>query len=354
MSRLIHQVAADEPSFALLQQTLWQEATLRHPWYSPLSAAYQREYLRDCCFIDRSFVVAEGDRPILGVPMALCVAPDGLPEISAFGYPTLSLESRESAKIEPGLRVTAARLLKAEIDRVIEMHQVQRVIHREWSGALTPMGHHLMEIGGKATPLFSQWIDLTLPQPVLRQQVRKSYQSLINWGEKNLCLHLIDAHWHSQAAYPEAMERFRLLHIHAAGRETRSAQSWQCQFDMVQAGEAFLILGEWEGDLVTAALFQYTPDLCYYGVSASRRELFEKPLSHAVLWRAIVHAKALGCRWFEMGEQRYPNQGEPLPTSKEHGISTFKRGFGGETRLMLNIHWHRTPEEKNEEGKERE
>lgn len=36
-----------------------------------------------------------------------------------------------------------------------------------------------------------------------------------------------------------------------------------------------------------------------------------------------------------MGEQLYPNQGNPSPTQKELGIinSTFKRGFGGQMQV---------------------
>lgn len=327
-------VTAEEPAFSKLWSALWRSAPLRHPWYTPLSAAYQQDYLSASRFIDLSFLAVQGETPVLGVLTALRNDPDGRRELSAFGYPSLFLEHPQA---EPGLRQAAERLMRSEIDRIIETQAVDRVLHREWSCKLSPLGHHLMEIGAQATPAFSQWIDLSQPLPLLRRQVRKSYQSLINWGEKNLCLRLQDA----ETARPEEMERFRLLHLHAAGRETRSRESWERQFEMLRCGEAFLILGEWEGGPVTAALFQHTPDCCYYGVSASRRELFDKPLSHAVLWRAVMHAQTLGCAWFEMGEQRYPQQGDPPPTPKEQSISLFKRGFGGETRLLLDIKWQR-------------
>ena len=69
--------------------------------------------------------------------------------------------------------------------------------------------------------------------------------NLINWGEKNLVLTFEDA----DTIQEESIERFRQLHIQAAGRETRSQETWQSQYEMVRNGEAFLIFGELEGEL---------------------------------------------------------------------------------------------------------
>ena len=84
--------------------------------------------------------------------------------------------------------------------------------------------------------------------------------------------------------------------------------------------------------------FTHSKTNCYYQVSASRRDLFDKPMFHALMWTAILHAKKLGCRWFETGEQFFQNQpADRPPTQKELGISEFKAGFGGQTRMFLDI-----------------
>ena len=74
---------------------------------------------------------------------------------------------------------------------------------------------------------------------------------------------------------------------------------------MIKNNEAFLVLGEASGKLITSALFQYSDNSCYYSVSASKRELFDKPISHIVIWEAINYAKSIGCQSFETGEQIY-------------------------------------------------
>ena len=100
-----------------------------------------------------------------------------------------------------------------------------------------------------------------------------------------------------------------------------------------------MVLGDLESRLVTAALFIHSPKYCFYGVSASKRELFEKPLGHIVLWTAILQAKKIGCQFFETGEQLFPQQGATPPTPKELNISGFKKGFAGETYTRLEIIW---------------
>ncbi|SVE16488.1 uncharacterized protein METZ01_LOCUS469342, partial [marine metagenome] len=136
----------------------------------------------------------------------------------------------------------------------------------------------------------------------------------------------------------EYMQEFHSLHIREAGRETRSEESWKRQYEMVKADEAFVIFGTFENQLVSAGFFSYNKTNCYYQVSASRRDLFDKPLFHAIMWTAILYAKNLGCRWFEVGEKYFPNHpADKISTTKELGISNFKSGFGGETRMFLDL-----------------
>jgi lipid II:glycine glycyltransferase (peptidoglycan interpeptide bridge formation enzyme) len=56
------------------------------------------------------------------------------------------------------------------------------------------------------------------------------------------------------------------------------------------------------------------------------------------MWTAILHAKKNGCLWFEVGEQYFQNHPiDKPPTKKEIGISDFKAGFGGNTKIYMDI-----------------
>jgi len=114
--------------------------------------------------------------------------------------------------------------------------------------------------------------------------VRKIYTSLINWGQKNLSPQLLD----DRTISPEDVESFRDLHIEVARRETRSRRTWELQYEMVCRGEAVTLPGYMKRELVSAALFLFGPKYCYYGVSAAKRELFDKPLSNHTIWAAML------------------------------------------------------------------
>ena len=95
---------------------------------------------------------------------------------------------------------------------------------------------------------------------------------------------------------------------------------------MVKLGEAFIVSGHYNGELLTAALFIYRKKYCYYGVGASDRRHSDKPLSHAIIWEAILHAKSLGISFFELGEQIFQNENKDyVQNKKEFGISEFKK-----------------------------
>ena len=201
-------------------------------------------------------------------------------------------------------------------------------------GNVSYLTTHLLKKGANVTPVFTKVIDLYLDKTKLRKKIRKSYTSLINNGLKDIDPKVIT---HKEITW-EHMISFRDLHISVVGHETRSVESWSKQFKMIQNNEAFIIFGKLDGELVTAGYFSYTKINCIYGSSASRRDLFHKPLFHAIMWTAILHAKKIGCRWFEVGEQNFKKHPtDKIPTRKDLGISDFKAGFGGDTKVYLDV-----------------
>jgi hypothetical protein len=236
---------------------------------------------------------------------------------------------------KPKLTVKAAKTFFQEFDRFAE-DVSGSIWYRDFmiEGVLTSLSIHLLQKGAIAKPIFSQVIDLKDEKSVQKSSIRKSYKSLINWGIRELMPKVFDA---SNLTWNK-MKLFRELHIREAGKETRSVDSWRQQFNMVKEGNAFVVFGSNEDELVSAGLFMHSKTNCYYGVSASRRDLFEKPMFHSLMWTAILHAKKLGFKWFEVGEQLYPNYPhENPPTKKELNISKFKAGFGGQIKMFLDL-----------------
>ena len=181
---------------------------------------------------------------------------------------------------------------------------------------------------------YTRKIDLTQNEEELRMQIRKRFKTHINWGTKNMELKLYAKHNISETI----VEQFRDLHREEAGRETRSADSWRKQFEAVRSGQAFCIYGEIENELVSAGYFLIGNNHCYYGSSASKRSMFDKPLFHSVMWSAIIHAKRIGMKVFETGQQiLYETEEDHCVSPKEHKISDFKAGFGGQNHAILDL-----------------
>ena len=90
----------------------------------------------------------------------------------------------------------------------------------------------------------------------------------------------------------------------------------------------FLYYSKLNGNLVSAAFFIISNNLCYYFSSASNRTLFDKPLNHAIIWKAILESKKRGALLFDIGTTYFDGCDNNL-SCKEKNIIYFKEGFGG-------------------------
>ena len=309
---------------------LLRNDSLQYPLGSPLDQEYSRAYVPHISFRDLSMIAVAVGRPIAGVQVTAHALAQGREVLDFCGRPMFLRTSRE-AGAEPSGR--AERMLAEEFCNLRQSLRYPAFNYLEMSpqGRLSEFAITLLKSGCGGAPVYKQVIDLSCDETSLRSDIRKSYRSLVNWGERELS---ITVHDHRNTK-PETVEEFRQLHIGVAGKETRSPETWRLQFRQIAEDQAFMITGRLNGQLVTAALFLHSQSYCFYGVSASIREMFDKPLSHAILWRSILEAKRRGCRVYEMGDlaHLYP-QGY---SDKEKSIAVFKRGFGGAALLQLRI-----------------
>ena len=327
-------VRSTEEDFERYWSQLYQKEILISPLYSKGNQSFYRQRPHDegKQIEDKSFILLWEGEPVAGFRGATVSNGTSI-DLLAYEIPCITIESKDN------LSRRARKAFLEEFDRIAEA-VTGNITYRDFliDGALSTLGQHLIHRGASERANFSKVIDLRRSESQLWRDVRKSYSSLINWGLRELQPKVFD----SNSLTWEQMQAFRELHIAEAGRETRSEESWRRQLDLVHAGEAFVVFGLWQGEIVSAGLFIHSKAVCYYGVSVSRRDLFEKPMFHAVMWKAILHAKALGCRWFEAGQQLSPKHHQDSKTSKkELGISEFKAGFGGRVQMFLDLDLNR-------------
>jgi FemAB family protein len=165
------------------------------------------------------------------------------------------------------------------------------------------------------------FVDLSLDLARIKSGLRKSYRSLITAGERLWDVAILDR------TNDAVWAQFIALHTMAAGRVTRSPQTWELQHAAIGCGSAFLVyLCDSTGRMVGAGLFHTTRHESLYGVGAYDRTLFDKPLGHVVQFRAIQELQNRRIRWHKLGARNYPSE-QPPPTAKELTIADFKQGF---------------------------
>lgn len=330
---MIHLVRESDRAFV----DLWKHLMVSGNHFDALYGASNLSFYREQCGAsdseDLSFLAVDGVVPICGLRVFSYQLESGGIEISCFGRPMLYAEEPQADHVA---LTNARRIMRTTLEDILETHQINTTVFYKDTlarGFLSPISRCLLDLGAEATPSISQIVDLSLPEEVIFNGLTKAYKWSVNWGKKNQVLSVIDA----ASITDQDVEEFRLLHAEAAGRETRSRQTWSLQHDMVREGEAFCVFAKMGGALVSAALFPHSKSHCFYGVSASRRDFFDKPMSHSVIWTALLHARKLGLRYFEVGEQLFPMYPRKNPSKKELGISFFKRAFGGEPRVFLDV-----------------
>lgn len=186
-----------------------------------------------------------------------------------------------------------------------------------------------MELGATPQVVHDLYVDLGLTLEEIHANIRKSYRSLLNEGEK---LWHIEVHDNvSDALFNE----FRLLHKDVSGRVTRPKETWDLQRDDTNKNNSFLVtLRDNKQRLCGGGLFGASATESVYAVGVYDRNLFDKPVSHIVQWTAIKHAKELGLKWHYVG-QRFYETDKPTPTAKELQIAYFKEGFATDVCLKL-------------------
>jgi lipid II:glycine glycyltransferase (peptidoglycan interpeptide bridge formation enzyme) len=172
-------------------------------------------------------------------------------------------------------------------------------------------------------------IDLTQDTEKIDAAIRKSYRSLINWGKKNLSLEYVNADAPSRDKFLEYQEFHKLI----AGRVTRTQESWDAMYKVLENGSGELILGYESGALVSGALIIDGAKVSIYASGAYDRSKFDRPLAHWPLYDGILRAKKRGMRNFELGSVDKASN----PSQKEAQIALFKRGFA--SHLVPTLSW---------------
>ncbi len=172
---------------------------------------------------------------------------------------------------------------------------------------------------------YDLFLDINSNLDEIKKNFRKSYKPLISsalstW--KSFKLTKYDK---------ETWSEFKELHFEAAGRVTRSEETWNIQHELIRDKKAFLAyLRDEKNKMIACGFYWHTKSECEYGVGAFDRSLFDRPIGHLVQYIAIEEMIKRQIKWYRVGRKANKNN-EPPPDKKEEDISLFKQGFSSHT-----------------------
>lgn len=309
---------------------VWQQLAYRPVAAQRSMLAYQQAYLEGGGqkVFDLSLILRSDGRPIGLLPLSLqhvgakmMISTMGAPITAPLFVPGLSPRT---------VKKLCTRTLAMLLQLARDLGQDELLTEQPcWPGSegttsCSEWHQQLMSTGASIQTRHDLFADLSPDLATIRSTFRKSYRPLINVALKTWQAAVMDA----DNADPNTWAEFKQLHKDVAGRSTRADSTWAYQWGMIQARDAFLVTLRDPSNkrLVGAGLFQFTADEGLYAVGAYDRDLFDKPLGHAVQQRAIETLKTHGVRWYQVGERHY-SQSPHAPSAKEVAISEFKQGF---------------------------
>ncbi len=132
-----------------------------------------------------------------------------------------------------------------------------------------------------------------------------------------------------RATGPTAVDDYYALHVETYTR-TGVQPHPKAYFDsifrhFVQSNKAHWFMARYQGRLIGATNIATFGEGSLYWTGAYAKEALDNGAGRLLQWEAIRYAKSLGLRYHETGEI-FP---DAAPNTKEHGLSKYKRNFGG-------------------------
>jgi lipid II:glycine glycyltransferase (peptidoglycan interpeptide bridge formation enzyme) len=174
-------------------------------------------------------------------------------------------------------------------------------------------------------------LDLTPSNEELLQKMRKTTRYLIKKGEK-------DGVTVKQDNSITGQEAFIKLHLRHAQENKHNYTAFTPEYIKnlftVFKDDLSLKFSEFNGQVQAASIIIFYGKTCAYYLAASDSKERQFSTSYFLQWQSILEAKNRGCKTYNFwGVSPDDNKNHPI-----HGVSQFKKGFGGEQLDFLHAY----------------
>lgn len=287
---------------------------------------YMKAYSKNL-ISDSSFVVLENDK-VAGIVFLPIEEFDGVRSITLGGSHTvgpLALNEKTEKFLFSKIEEIAKRFSVAQIkfysEPLVEIYSSQYNSFRKY--------------GYIDTSTTDMILALKADEADMRTNRRRSYRSLINGilnnKDKNYELIFIDK---KNADY-SVNEEYRKMHIKAAGRETRSKDTFDLQFELVKEGHGMIAGLKLDNNFIAFNYFLFHQKTAVYMSAADDPDYANSktPFYHATLWASIMRLKNMGLEYIQLSSPASSCKVESFldyNDEKQINISFFKKGMGAQ------------------------
>lgn len=285
----------------------------------------KNEKLRDC-----SFVLMFEKKVIAIVPLILKKNPDNLNS----QYPSFRAPLFADFISEKTLKKTL-NLLNNFYENCIETGFLQRDFQLKFDFFGNSSNRKAFEYFRKKFVTDSVCIDHIVNVDGLRSLqpdfIRKSYKNLIYNENENLNLKVYNQ------LLPSEWENFKSLHELVSGRVTRNAETWNIQYEEVNARSSFCVGCYYHEVLVGWALVQVGVSQAIYAVGVYDRNYRNLSISHKIQRRILECLRQSDVDEYILGESYDVTPDDSEYSDKMAHIDLFKRGFSNDTKLKVTL-----------------
>ncbi len=152
---------------------------------SKLDIEYSKAYAAEAEFKDVSFLILDQNIVIATFTASIQTYSNGNKELNGYGREAIYLEKNNLDKTQ---KKQIEKVIRKEIISIINNDDIKYVKFTDElkKNTLSDLGRYFLDLGAKTKPYYSQIIDLTLSETVIKTGLRKRYKGFINWGNKNL------------------------------------------------------------------------------------------------------------------------------------------------------------------------
>ncbi|MGD0577064.1 MAG: peptidoglycan bridge formation glycyltransferase FemA/FemB family protein [Candidatus Staskawiczbacteria bacterium] len=173
-------------------------------------------------------------------------------------------------------------------------------------------------------------LGIAAPEQELLSNMRKTTRYLIRQAEKNPDIQIV------KSLDIKDLDLFKPVYAKTAKRHKFVAfPNKYLEKELgafLQDNQIMIFLGKYKDKVVSAAIFVFWQDICFYHHSGSLAEFNKIPVSYLLQWEAIKEAKRRGCRIYNFWGIAPDVVTEEDASKSKHpwaGLSLFKMGFGG-------------------------